>query len=98
MLEIPLLFEGGGEKRVDVTLVVSAPPEMQRQRVLARPGMTPEKLTQILARQMPDAEKRAKADFVVETGATIPETEAQIDKIVARLKGRQGPAYSKHWA
>ena len=98
VLEIPLLFEGGGEKRVDVTMVVSAPPEMQRQRVLARPGMTPEKLAQILSRQMPDAEKRSLADFVVETGATIQETEVQIDKIVASLQGRQGTAYVKHWA
>ena len=98
VLEIPLLFEGGGEKRVDVTVVVSAPAELQRQRVLARPGMTPEKLEQILSRQVPDAEKRRRADFVVDTSKTIPESEAQIDKIVALLRGRLGTAYQKHWA
>ena len=98
VLEIPLLFEGGGHLRVDTTIVVSAPAELQRQRVLARPGMTPEKLAQILSRQMPDAEKRAKADFVVDTSGPIPATAAQIDKIVASLKGRRGTAYAKYWA
>lgn len=98
VLEIPLLFEGGGEKRVDVTVVVSAPADAQRARVLARPGMTPEKLEQILSRQVPDAEKRRRADFVVDTGGTIAETEAQIDKIVASLRGRDGLAYGRYWA
>ena len=98
VLEVPLLFEGGGERRVDVTVVVSASPEKQRERVLARPGMTAEKLDQLLARQMPDAQKRAKADFVVDTGTTIPETEAQIDRIVESLKGRAGGAYGKFWS
>jgi dephospho-CoA kinase len=98
VLEIPLLFEGGGEKRVDVTVVVSAPPEMQRARVLARPGMTPEKLDTILARQTPDAEKRRRADFVVDTGQTIPETQAQIDRIVEQLKGRPASAYATYWS
>ncbi len=88
VLEIPLLFETRGHERVDVTMVVSAPPEAQRARVLARPGMTPEKLAQILSKQLPDAEKRAKADFVVDTGVSIPETEAQVDGIIASLKGR----------
>ena len=97
-LEIPLLLEGGGSQRVDVTIVVSAPAGMQRQRVLERPGMTVEKLEQILKRQMPDAEKRARADFVVDTGATIPETEAQVDKIIAGLTGRCGTAYKTYWA
>ena len=98
VLEIPLLFEGGSQKRVDVTVVVSAPPDMQRQRVLARPGMSPEKFAQILDRQIPDAEKRAKADFVVETSGSIPEAEQQIDRIVASLEGRAGTAYTRHWA
>jgi dephospho-CoA kinase len=97
VLENPLHFEGGGEKRVDVTVVLSAPPELQRERVLARPGMTPEKLAQILARQVPDAEKRRRADFVVDTSKTIPETQAQIDKIVSTLRGRAGTAYQFHW-
>ena len=98
VLEIPLLFEGGGERRVDVTIVVSAPAEMQRARVLARPGMTVEKLATILARQTPDAEKRQRADFVVDTGLTIPETQAQIDRIVEQLQGRSGTAYAAYWS
>ncbi len=99
VLEIPLLFETGGEKRVDVTIVVSAPAEAQRQRVLARPDMTEEKFNQILSRQMPDAEKRRRATFVVDTGTTIPETEAQIDKIVSDLRAgsQPGTAYETHW-
>jgi dephospho-CoA kinase len=98
VLEIPLLFETGGEKRVDVTIVVSAPPEIQRQRVLERPGMTPEKLDQIVSRQVPDEEKRRRADFVVDTSRTIPETEAQIDRIMAQLDGRPGTAFAEHWS
>lgn len=98
VLEIPLLFETKGHERVDVTMVVSAPPEAQRARVLARPGMTPEKLAQILSKQLPDAEKRAQADFVVDTGVSIPETEAQVDSIIASLKRRAGTAYQKFWA
>ncbi|MFM9941512.1 MAG: dephospho-CoA kinase [Hyphomicrobiaceae bacterium] len=97
VLEIPLLFETGGEKRVDVTVVVSAPADMQRQRVLLRPGMTPEKFEQILSRQVPDAEKRRRADFVVDTSKTIPEAEAQVDKVIATLAGRVGTAYARYW-
>ena len=98
VLEIPLLFETGSEKRVDVTIVVSASPEIQRQRVLSRPSMTPEKLDQIISRQVPDEEKRRRADFVVDTSRTIPETEAQIDRIMAQLDGRTGTAFAEHWA
>ena len=98
VLEVPLLFETGGDARVDVTMVVSAPAPAQRARVLARLGMTPEKLDQILARQMPDAEKCARADFVVDTGGTLAETEAQVDRIIESLKGRQGSAFAKYWA
>jgi len=98
VLEIPLLLEGGGHGRVDVVVVVSAPPEMQRQRVLARPGMSLEKLEQILARQLHDSEKRARADFIVDTGGSIAESAAQVDKIVESLQGRRGEVYAKHWA
>ncbi|MRG54722.1 dephospho-CoA kinase [Phyllobacterium sp. SYP-B3895] len=85
VLDIPLLFETGGEKRVDKVLVVSAPEEVQRQRVLDRPGMTPEKLEAILARQMPDAEKRRRADFVVDTRYDFAITRAAVNKIIAAL-------------
>ena len=98
VLEIPLLLEGGGHGRVDVVVVVSAPADIQRERVLARPGMSLEKLEQILARQLHDGEKRARADFVVDTGGTIAESAAQVDKIVELLQGRRGEAYAKHWA
>jgi dephospho-CoA kinase len=98
VLEIPLLLEGGGHGRVDVVVVVSAPADIQRERVLARPGMSLEKLEQILARQLHDGEKRARADFVVDTGGTLAESAAQVDNIVESLQGRRGEAYAKHWA
>jgi dephospho-CoA kinase len=83
---------------VDAVIVCSAPAEAQRERVLLRSGMSSEKLEQILARQMPDAEKRKRADFVVDTGGTFAETDAQVDKIVESLKSRDGTAYAKFWA
>ena len=98
VLEIPLLLETGGEARVDVVIVCSAPVEAQRERVMQRAGMTAEKLEQILARQMPDAEKRTRAGFVVDTGGTLAETDAQVDKIVESLEGRSGTAYERLWA
>ena len=98
VLEIPLLLETGGEKRVDVTMVVSAPAEVQRQRVLARPGMSVEKLEQIRANQMPDADKRARADFIVDTGVGMAATLAQVDTIVESLRGRTGTADARAWA
>lgn len=98
VLEIPLLLETGGEKRVDVVVVVSAPADVQEARVLQRPGMTREKLATILARQVPDSEKRRRADFVVDTGTTIPESESQVDKIIESLRGRTGTAFARHWA
>jgi dephospho-CoA kinase len=97
VLEIPLLLETGGEKRVDVVVVCSAPPEAQRVRVMQRPGMTTEKLNQLLSRQMPDAEKRARADFVVDTGGTFAASDEQVDNIVESLKGRSGTAFDKFW-
>ena len=97
VLEVPLLFETGGDRRCDVIVVVSAPTEVQRQRVLERPGMTAEKLDAILARQVPDAEKRARAHWVVDTGGTIEHTLDQIDKLVEAMRGRRGSAYERHW-
>jgi dephospho-CoA kinase len=87
LLDIPLLFEAGGWKDVDRVVVVSAPEEVQRARVLARPGMTPEKLDSILARQLPDREKRARADFVIDTGGPLEETRRAVRRIVACLTG-----------
>lgn len=81
-LDVPLLFEKGGWRNVDATMVVSAPPELQRARVLARSGMTPEKFERIVAAQMPDADKRARADFVVDTGCSLDETRAAVRRIV----------------
>lgn len=97
VLEVPLLFETGFDDLVDAVVVVSAPPNVQADRVLVRSGMTPQKLEQLLARQMPDEEKRRRADFIVDTGGTITHTEAQIDSLIADLRGRSGRAYDLHW-
>lgn len=83
--EIPLLFETGGEENFDVVVVVSAPAEVQRERVMRRAGMTEEKLDNILARQMPDEEKRERADHVVDTSGPLDNTRAQVDRILACL-------------
>lgn len=88
LMEIPLLFEAGRDKSMDATIVVSAPVAVQRARVLARPGMTPEKLDLILARQLSDAEKRTRADFVVDTGIAPAETEQQVARLLTELASR----------
>lgn len=85
VLDVPLLFETGGEKRVDAVVVVSAPAEIQRARVLARENMTQEKLDAILARQTPDAEKRRRADFVVDTSSGLEPVRAQVRDILAKV-------------
>jgi dephospho-CoA kinase len=85
VLDIPLLYETGGEERCDAVVVASAPAEVQRDRVLTRPGMTDAKLAAILAKQMPDADKRARADFVVDTSQGFDAARAQVRDILARV-------------
>lgn len=97
VLEIPLLFESGGDKLVDVSVVVTAGEDEQRRRVLERPAMTPEKLQTILSRQLSDEEKRHRADFIVDTSGPIAASAAQVDAILSQLKGRTGTAYHRHW-
>lgn len=89
VLDIPLLFETGGDANVDAVVVVSAPAEMQRERVLARPGMTPERLDAILAQQMADAEKRARAHYVVDTGKGLEPAREQVTAILADLRAKK---------
>jgi dephospho-CoA kinase len=90
VLDVPLLFEAGGWRQVDKIAVVSAPAEVQRERVLARPGMTVERFEAILARQLPDSEKRARADFVIPTGVPIGETRAAVRNVIACLGASTG--------
>lgn len=85
VVDVPLLFETGGEARVDAVVVVTTSPEVQRQRILARDNMTDEKLDAILARQMPDAEKRKRADFVVDTSHGLDPVRAQIRDILGEV-------------
>lgn len=90
LLEIPLLFETDAHARVDVSVVVSAPENVQLQRVLKREGMSVDRLEHLLARQLPDAEKRARADFVVDSGTSLDNMRDQVDTILDSLRGRAG--------
>ena len=86
LLDIPLLYEVGAEAETDAVLVVTAPAEVQRARVLKRPGMTPERFEAILARQTPDSEKRARADWILDTSLGFPAAEAEVDEILAQFR------------
>ena len=87
VLDIPLLYETGGEARCEKVVVVSAAPDIQRERVLARPGMTAEKFEAILRSQVPDADKRRRADFVIDTGRGIEVARSRVRQIIAELRG-----------
>ena len=89
ILDVPLIFETGGERNMDAVIVVSAPAEMQRERVLAREGMSPARLEAILAQQMPDAEKRARADYVVDTGQGLEPARVRVAEIIADLRQKE---------
>ena len=93
VLDIPLLFETGGQDFVDCVVVVSAPFEVQKQRVLAREGMSEERFHDILAKQMPDKDKRAQADFIVDSAISIEDARRQVHAILAAIKGCAGSAY-----
>jgi dephospho-CoA kinase len=87
VLDVPLLFETGGDRKVDAVVLVTAPEAVQKERMSRRPGMTPERLAVILARQMPDAEKRARAHFIIDTGGDFAATARQVRTILRALAG-----------
>lgn len=89
VLDIPLLFETGREKDVDVIIVVSTTAEKQRDRALARPGMTVEKLDFIITRQLPDVEKRARADYVIDTSESLEATAREVDRVIAEIRAKR---------
>ena len=92
ILDIPLLFETGGDQRVDAVVVVTAPADVQRARLMERPGMTEEKMTRLLARQMPDSEKRRRADFLIDTSGGFDAARSDVRKILRQLREHGAPA------
>ncbi len=94
VLDVPLLFESGADQECDATVVVSAPEDVQKQRVFARPGMTAEWLAVIMSKQMPDTEKRARAQFIIDTSKGLDEAERQVRELLATLAGVEGKARS----
>lgn len=98
VLDIPLLFETGGQDFVDCVVVVSAPFDVQKQRVLAREGMSEERFHDILAKQVPDKDKRAQADFIVDSAISIEDARRQVHAILGATKGRAGSAYEARMA
>jgi dephospho-CoA kinase len=97
VLEIPLLFEIGADARVDVTIVLTAPPDVQRQRVMEREGMTEAKFAAILARQMPDWQKRARADVVIDTSTGFEDTYKQLDTAIEQISLQKAVAFQQYW-
>jgi len=97
VLEIPLFFEGGRDEHVDAIVVVTASPEVQRERVLARSGMTDAKFEAVVARQLPEVEKLERADFVVDTNGSVENCNSQIDRIITKLLPLSATAYDKYW-
>ena len=97
VLEVPLFFEAGRDEHVDAIVVVTASPETQRQRVLARSGMTDVKFEAVIARQLSEAEKQARADFVVDTSGSVENCNSQIDLIITKLMPLSATAYNQFW-
>ena len=91
VLDIPLLFETGGETRVDAVVVVTCDPEIQKERVMKRPGMTEEKFALLLSRQVPDVQKRAKADYIIDTGKGLDSARQDVEAIARTLSSQKGP-------
>lgn len=97
VLEIPLFLEAGRDEHVDAIVVVTASPDIQRQRVLARAGMTDAKFEAVVGRQLPEAEKRSRADFVVDTSGSVENCNSQIDVIITKLPALSATAYEQFW-
>lgn len=97
VLDVPLLYETGGERLADLVAVVSASALVQRQRVLRRPGMTAERLAAVLERQLPDAEKRRRADYVLRTDLDLRRGKAAISKVIDSARQQQGRAWPRRW-